>query len=86
MTRHPLPHRPALLLGAALLLALAGCASRDQQRLNEAATSPLSDLNLLPVEWAEGIEFHVHKTYDIDIGEIDRVVSLLEGTDLMTDP
>jgi outer membrane murein-binding lipoprotein Lpp len=58
MSRHPLPHRPALLPGAVLCLALAlaGCASRDQQRLNEAATSPLSDLNLLPVAIPEPLK------------------------------
>jgi hypothetical protein len=36
--------------------------------------------------WASGVQYGVHKTYDIDIGEIAECVALLEGSSLMPDP
>lgn len=49
MTPHPL----RMLASLAVLLALAGCASRTASRMGTAATAPLSDLNIIRADIPE---------------------------------
>lgn len=61
-------HSPSRLVALALLLALAGCASRTASRMGNAATAPLSDLGIRKAEIPAVLEKAQDNPYKMPAG------------------